>query len=364
MSEDIDQKVASGQSWEEFCDSLKLLGQQITRADTPDDSFNRAEGFRYLTRLLRNTLESVVEGGGPEYPVMRKLGYMVKLGADNPDNIYQGGSIHGDYEYRIRGRRGSVYYLSFSATSGGYGSDGTMITDGFIDNQALQVNEDGSFEIILSQKPHEGNWVKMTPDSRSLLIRQTFLDRSRETPAELEIERIDSPGAPPPYSAAQFNQDLKRVSDYLHGTVKLFADWSASFRPDCNTLPPADQAYCQLIGGDPNIFYFHSYWELAEDEILMIRAPRVPECQTWNFQLDNYWLESLDYRYHRVTVNLHTADYEDDGSVVLYVAHRDPGLGGNWIDTAGHELGTMCWRWTGTDDHPELETSVLKQPGG
>ena len=34
-----------------------------------------------------------------------------------------------------------------------------------------------------------------------------------------------------------------------------------------NELPPADQAYCQLIGGDPNIFYFHSAWKLAEDEV-------------------------------------------------------------------------------------------------
>ena len=149
------------------------------------------------------------------------------------------------------------------------------------------------------------------------------------------------------------------MSKYLHGTVQLFADWSNSFRPDINSLPPADQAYCQSIGGDPNIFYYHSYWEIAEDEALVIEAKRIPECQTWNFQLDNYWMESLDYRYHRITVNKHTAAYESDGSVVLCVAHRDPGTG-NWIDTAGHSLGTMCWRWIGTDDHPPLETRVIK----
>jgi hypothetical protein len=356
---EIQEQVASGATWDEFCDQLKALGQQITRADTPSDPFNRAEGFRYLTRLLRNALEGVIEGGSPEYPVMRSLGNMVKLGADNPDNIYLGGGIHGDYDYRISGNRGSVFYLSFAAISGGYGTDGTMITDGFLDTEKLQVNADGSFEIILSQQEQPGNWLPLTGKTRSLNIRQTFLDRSSEKPAEITIEPLNPAGTPPPYSAEKLHKHLQRVSANLHGTVKLFADWTDSLRENMNSLPPADQAYCQSIGGDPNIFYFHAHWALAEDEVLEIRAPRIPECQTWNFQLDNYWMESLDYRYHAITVNKHTANYEEDGSVVLYVSRQDPGAG-NWIDTAGHVDGTMCWRWIGTDDHPELETRVVK----
>ena len=71
-------------------------GQQIAREETPKDGLNQAEGYRYLTRLLRNALESVIEGGSPEYPVMRGLGNMVKLGADNPDNLYMGATIRGD----------------------------------------------------------------------------------------------------------------------------------------------------------------------------------------------------------------------------------------------------------------------------
>jgi len=359
MSDDINTRVSNGEAWDDFCDNLKALGRQITRADTPEDSFNRAEGFRYLTRLLRNGLESVIEGGSPEYPALRSLGNMVKLGADNPDNLYQGAAINGSYDYKISGNRGSVFYLGFSSISGGYGTDGTMITDGFLDHEQLELNADGSFEIILSRKPHSGNWLPLSEKTRSLNIRQTFLDRSNEQPARLSIERINPEGTPPAYSAAQLDTDLNRVGKYLHGTVKLFADWSNSFRPDVNMLPPADQAYCQSIGGDPNIFYFHSYWEIATDEALVITAGRIPACQTWNFQLDNYWMESLDYRYHRITVNKHTARYEDDGSVVLYIAHSDPGVG-NWIDTAGHSLGTMCWRWIGSDEHPELDTRVVK----
>ena len=357
---EIEERVASGAAWDEFCDSLKELGKQITRDDTPADAFNRAEGYRYLTRLLRNALEGVIEGGSPEYPVMRSLGNMVKMGADNPDNIYMGGGIHGDFEYRITGNRGSVFYISFASISGGYGTDGTMITDGFLDTDSLQVEDDGSFEIILSQKEQSGNWIKLTPGTRSLNIRQTFLDRSTERPAQINIEPLNPSGTPAPYSAEKLHKHLQRVSQNLHGTVKLFADWTDSLKVNTNILPSADQEYCQSIGGDPNIFYFHGHWDLAEDEVMEIRAPRIPECQTWNFQLDNYWMESLDYRYHRITVNKHTATYEDDGSVVLYIAHKDPGTG-NWIDTAGHANGTSCWRWIGAgDDTPELETRIVK----
>ena len=356
---EIEERVASGATWNEFCDQLKSLGQYISSDEAPTDAFNRAEGYRYLTRLVRNALEGVIEGGSPEFPVMRGLGNMVKMGADNPDNIYMGGGIHGDYEYRITGNRGSVFYISFAAISGGYGTDGTMITDGFIDTGKLQCQEDGSFEIILSQKEQSGNWLPLTENTRSLNIRQTFLDRSTERPAQINIEPLDSTGTPPPYSAPALHKQLQRVTANLQGTVKLFADWTHSLKENINSLPPADQEYCQSIGGDPNIFYFHAHWALKEDEALEIRAPRIPECQTWNFQLDNYWMESLDYRYHPITVNKHTAHYEDDGSVVLYIAHADPGQG-NWIDTAGHADGTMCWRWIGTDDHPELETRVVK----
>jgi hypothetical protein len=35
---------------------------------------------------------------------------------------------------------------------------------------------------------------------------------------------------------------------------------------------------------------------------------------------------------------------EDDGSVVIVVAHVDPGVP-NWLDTAGHTVGLMPQRW-------------------
>ena len=78
-----------------------------------------------------------------------------------------------------------------------------------------------------------------------------------------------------------------------------------------------------------------------------------------NFQLNNYWMESLDYRFFTIHLNQHTAVKLPDGSVRLIVAHRDPGVP-NWIDTVGHSSGTMCFRWVRADAHPVPRTRVVK----
>ena len=104
-----------------------------------------------------------------------------------------------------------------------------------------------------------------------------------------------------------------------------------------------DPKISNAAGGDANIIYYHSYWNLGKDEALLIEV-MPPTCDTWNFQLNNYWMESLDYRYFTICINSHSAKYNPDGSVTVVVAHENPGVA-NWIETVGHFEGTMCWRW-------------------
>jgi len=359
MSE-ADNRVSSGQGWAEFCDALKRAGEQIQRADAPADSFTRAEGYRYLSRLVRAGLEWYVEFNDPAFPVLYKPSHeTIKIGADNPDNIYQKAVVDGRHDYVIRGTRGSVYYLSMATSKGSYAENFKQIETGFLDSNQLQVNPDGSFEIILSATPKPGNWLPMEADSQSLLIRQTFMDRAREVAAEITIARADTGATPEPLTAETFDRNLRTAASFIDNTARLFADWAASYRARPNELPPADQKVCHAAGGDPNIFYYHGYFELAEDEALVIEVPRIPECLAWNLQTDNYWMESLDYRYHSIHVNKHTATYRPDGGVTMVLAHRDPGLP-NWLDTAGHRLGTLCFRWIGAKEFVHPTTRVVK----
>lgn len=210
---------------------------------------------------------------------------------------------------------------------------------------------------MLSCQPQIGNWLPMEPTTNAVIVRQTFIDRRAETAAQLRIERIGRDRPPAPLTPERLAAGLERAAKFVGGTASIFADWAQSYLAHANQLPPADQALCQRAGGDPNIFYYHSYWQLADDEALVFHLPRIPDCRFWNLQIDNWWMESLDYRYHRICHNQHSARRNADGSVDLVLAHRDPGHA-NWLETAGHDRGTMCLRWVGAKEHVHPQTRV------
>ncbi|SEQ30712.1 Protein of unknown function [Solimonas aquatica] len=355
----VEQEVLSGQVWSEFCEQLKRAGQQILRPETPATALDRAEGWRYLTRLLRIGLEMHLEYADADFPGFFLPSHETgKIGADNPDNAYLFARINGHHDYLIRGRRGTVPYLSFGSQKGGYETDGKMEQTGFLDGRELQLDADGGFELHLSQTPRPGNWLRLEPESNAVIVRQTFNDRSRETAAQMRIERAGAGAQPQPLSAQRIAQNLKKVAGFVEGTATVFANWAQGYLEHENQLPPANQAVCQAAGGDPNIFYYHSAWRLEEDQALVIRLPRIPECRFWNLQIDNWWMESLDYRYHRIHLNAHSAQRAADGSVTMVLAHRDPGHP-NWLETAGHRRGTLCLRWVAAREHVHPSTQLL-----
>jgi len=354
------ERITSGRTWSDFCDALKRAGDVVLRDGSPRDPFDRAEGFRYLSRLTRVALESYIEFADPLAPVLRRPAHeTVKIGADNPDNYYQSAAISGRYEYRIRGTRGTVHYLGFGTYAGNYGSSARSGQTGYLEGRDLRLDADGRFDIILSCEPRPGNWLRMEPDTTSLIVRQTFWDRQAERIADLHIERVGASGPPPPITPESVDRGLMAASAYVAGTARLFAEWAEGFaKQGINQLHPLDPAIAGAAHGDPNIFYLHGYWELRPDEALVIETTP-PACEYWNFQLNNHWMESLDYRYHPIAVNHHGAAYRDDGSVRIVIAPSNPGVD-NWIDTAGHQRGTMCWRWIRAAAHPRPAARVVK----
>ncbi|MCY4128305.1 MAG: DUF1214 domain-containing protein [Gammaproteobacteria bacterium] len=354
-------RVVSGKSWDEFCVSLRAAGAALNFPGAPRDPFSQAEGYRYLSRLARAGLMAFVEYADDRAPVIHRVAHeTVKLGADNPDNYYQTASINGNYEYRIWGRRNSIAYLSFGTQSGNYGEGRGLPPTGHIEAQDLEIDEDGHFELILSTESQQKNWLPMTSETGTLVIRQTYLNRDEEIPAELHIERINCDAedrTPKPLSPEQLDAGLKSVGTLVAGASLMFANWARDFKRHSNELPMFDPERSLAAGGDPNITYYHSHWQLENDEALVIEV-KPPECEYWNFQLNNYWMESLDYRYHRIHTNKHLAHYEDDGSVRIVVSHVDPGLP-NWLETTGHTSGTMCFRWIRAVDPIQPSTRVV-----
>ena len=92
--------------------------------------------------------------------------------------------------------------------------------------------------------------------------------------------------------------------------------------------------------------YHQGHWKLAPDQALVIEFEPA-DVPYWGFLIMNRWMESLEYRDRKVTINGFQAKREADGHVRIVVAHSDPGSPNwtNWLDTAGHSEGLMSLRW-------------------
>lgn len=360
MSNSTQQALSSGDLWAAFCDDLKAAGQQVLADSVPEDTLTRAEGFRYLTRLLRLSLEKNIEFNDPDFPEFYSLSHeTAKIGNDNPDNYYLNCQVNGEREYRIRGNRGSVAYMSIESKAGSFAGGGDMAPTGHVELAELEVDERGNFELMVSQREHPGNWLPMSAATDNLLVRQTFRDRANEQVARLSIECLNPKGSAV-LDPNQFAAQLQQVVPFVSGTAGLFRQWMEVFSAHINQLPPNDQQMCLRAGGDPAIYYHNSYWQLSADEALLIEFTPPQSCRTWNFQLSNFWMESLDYRYHRIAVNAHNAAVGPDGRVRIVVSEHNPGPGWpNWLTTAGHTVGAMLLRYVEAQDYPPVSCRVL-----
>ena len=346
--------------WRAFCEELQQLGD-LVEGPAGSDDLDRAEGYRYLTRLLRLALDMQLEHGNAHHPSFYSLSHeTAKIGADNPDNLYQNAAIDGRLRYEITGNVGAVPYLSFGTKENRYAIDGRMISTGEVDKADLHITPDGGMRLLISAKSAPGNWLPMRPESNMLIVRQTFNDRGREEPARLEIRRLDPDPTHDELSSEQLERQLRAALSFVSGTAKTFLDWAERFkREHRNRFQLGDQSFFQAAGGDPNICYIYAFWELGDKEVLQVRS-QVPRCDYWNFQLTNLWMESLDYRFYPVHLNQASAVQDTDGLIRIHVSHRPvPELRNNLI-TTGHRRGVMLMRWVGADEHPVPELRRLK----
>ena len=245
--------------------------------------------------------------------------------------------------------------LGFYAGSFGRGGRRTV---NYVSVDDLEIGEDGSFEVVASQNEHPGNWIRIDPDTTTLMTRETFWDKKNERPAELRIECLGQ-DPPPPLDPAFVVGALRRSLRYVMGSNKLFFDMSDMWKEKPNVFWPSDPKVAAETQGIPEAYYSSGWWECGEDEIVVCDV-MPPECRYWGFVLSNYWGESLEYRYHPVNTNKRRATYRPDGSLRLVIAHRDPEIPGTtWISTEGHVDGIWTLRWLAADEHPLPEVRVV-----
>ncbi len=340
-------RLASGAVWDEFCDRLKQAGSAIRNA-APDSDFDRAEGYRYLARLTHHFLRSALDESDPARATLSSKS--PKIGLDNPDYVYGAARISSDYSYRLSGEMNDATQLGIGVFSGALGTPKGLVRDGYVTTQELEIR-DGRFELLLSRDRRPGNWLALGPQTNALNIRQTVLRRREQTPARLQLDRID-PGRPPaPLDPLEFVRSLDRVGQTVGGIVDQFLAWSASFQAHAFEIREIDPKFLAAAQGDPNTTYHYSYWQLADDEVYTVVLEPPEKFDYWNLQIGNHWLESLDYLHYITHVNHETAIPEPDGRIVIPISSRDPGHP-NWLDTAGHRRGALALRWVGANETP------------
>lgn len=352
-SNGAESRLLSGEIWNTFCDNLKEAGTDILRPGI-SEPLDVAEGYRMLTRLLRGALEEQLEWSyGPNPGLISVCHETIKIVAENPDNIYLSCRLEPGCEYRVSGTRGEAKWISFNTFGGGGFGGGGKGTGPTLHEEQIKIDPDGRFEVILSQHEQAGNWLRLEADTTRLTIRQTFLRKHKDRAAQLRIERINAiPAPPPPLSAEMLENVLAGCMMYVRMVTKIGAEWAERNAEQPNLFWDAQHDDTRKFM-DPQIKWQMAYLILQPDEALIVEFIP-PKCDYWMIVLHNHWTETLDYRYHQITLNCATAKAAPDGTIRCVVSHTNPGVD-NWLDLAGHLNTVLGVRWVG----PNITETVV-----
>ena len=321
--------AALGELW----DSARRLEAGMRLPGDLDD----VEGRRFLLRVLAASVDLFVEEGDVDRPRFHPAETPTrKLFADNPDCDYWRAAIRcgPGRRYRIRGRvaPGTTYVGLLLYRAGG--RCGRHLHD------RQFVGPDGRFDVTVATDP--AATLVATGDEIAVVVRQYFLDRSRERPIELAIELVDGPAARPLEPAALAGA-LGRARRNLEAVL---ARTQAAREAACSRLM---NRFAVMGGGEgeplfqtPDNTYVAGWFRLGADQLMLVRG-RLPRARYWGACLYNAWLESLEPLGHRGHLNAASLEAGPDGTFELCLAHRDVGHP-NWLDTAGHASGLVLLR--------------------
>ena len=332
---------------------------------TPDQV---AEGERALAHILETALFFWLEAD-PERPVFKP--YVTasrKLLGDNPDSLYYFSAIRDDRDYRISGNVGAAVFTSFTVEGGSSEGHAARRSISALDDGAMEIASDGSFEIIVSRDdPAHPNWLRLEAGAGQITTRHYHETRqsvaaNSDTRVQLRIEPLGPVPLAPYGGDRAVAADLRHVANFVreHAAMSMsppspertsHLGWF-SLVPNQFNKPgqwksaSGDQAY-----GNTHAWYSAAFYELEPDEALVIEG-RFPAGRFGNVVLWNPFMQSYDFANRRVSLNRKQIDFEEDGSFKIVIAHEDPGLP-NWLDTEGRERGQVYWRFVYPDEEPE-----------
>ena len=354
-SDDANDLQRLGEAWERFADDLKAMGLSLL-ASAPTAA-DRADALRFLLRQLAYREEQFVEFPrhampeffDPESPTR-------KVFADCPDTVYRQFSVLPSTTYRVTGTRGESPYISFTAYR-------AAVTDRVVadlhDGQ-IDIAADGTFSLAVGGPALGSNWLDLGDDAAFVVIREYCHDRAAGAKATFEVEQV----TPAPQHRAEPDVTSIETSLALIGfglgfsndaTIRL----SESLRARPNVMNEAAADLVSEMAGTPHNHYQLCYVRLGHGEALQLELDP-PPCRYWSVHLNNWWLESPEFRDGQsVCINDAQAERNDDGTVTMLVGPDDPGRG-NWLDTKGRTEMILLARYLLPENElPPIVTNVI-----
>ncbi|MGH7287149.1 MAG: DUF1214 domain-containing protein [Myxococcota bacterium] len=361
-SSDPEARVADGSLWKELCATLEASRTKLRDESFPDTPADRAEYLRYLLRFFASGIATCVEHADPDHPEFtRMMDLNRRWGLDSPDHLYLFATIRGDAEYRIVGDPGSANLLDIQVNTGHFalGAIGAMKTIGSRSGDELARNAHGEIELRLGGAKRAGDWLPLTPEARFVQVRQVFADWERERPAELIIERVGGAVLRPRLDTRQIDERIALLQSWLERGGALWRDMSKlmlALPPNTLRIPPLDQSAAH--GGLRGQAYGMGNFSCGPDEAVILEF-RPPRCRHWSVSLANWWWEAIDFTARQSSLNQAQAQLDSDGMFRGVIAHADPGVP-NWLDTAGHERGTLIARFVLAEQSPRVGSRSVK----
>ncbi|WP_419918101.1 hypothetical protein [Candidatus Poriferisocius sp.] len=385
MTDDNDagasRRLMSGEAWNDFCDTLRAAGQVVIDRTPNSDEQDRVEGFRYLTRMSVMAYGRCIENLPPMVKMPVRVMPPPKMGGQgvqSPDQDHVVQAIDSSNRYRVTGKRGSAPYVHMSAWTpkipGWVGVESvgeravavleefnpswsqtphTALLDEFTDGG-------GNVDFVLSvDDPGVDNWMPVAPQTRELMMRIVYDDRSSQSPPRLMIEPLKPIPLNLTPSAAEMSKRLSIAAQMVLSVQSDYADWTDTLLEAENQLQLTNEHYLR-VGGSPDDRHFEfGYWRVGDGEALVVEFTP-PVCRHWNFQLCNHWMENLaNYFTGQGYASSQDVQADPGGVVRLVVAAQKPATG-IWVDTSGRDHGVMGLRFVEHESVPEITTRLVR----
>lgn len=341
--------------WTLFTNAIQQAGIEILEQSSTRDTIDAAEGNLYLVQQLSAAIAQELDAYRIDTPLLRIGATTIhKWGLDSSEAKYQGAVIDSAGTYRLSGMLGSAQIISVQSVM----SAATFKSYASIDASQLQANSNGEFELFIGQsKPvdWDGPFLQLQPTSNRLLIREYFGDWPTESPSTFLLERLDDAASPPPMTLEKSAELMDNIAQGFERRAPFWNGWVQNSR---NKLKNQLRLLVGNQQGLSNNAYGDGWFDIADDEALLITLVP-PEAQMWSFQLGNYWWESIEYITGFASINSFQAAIDSDGKIRLVIAKQDPGIR-NWLDTGGHNEGSVMYRFQNTATVPTPSAQLVK----